>query len=162
MAKAGAELDNDPSNLCIGCGPANPVGLHLRFARHGDEVTSQLEATRHREGWPDRLHSGVLYIAMLEVANWTVFGLKGRAALPVKTGHPAFLKWVPTGEAVTLAGRIATDAGSRLTVRVEARDTKRDVVAHVEREFELVDQRELMRRLGYERLPAVLEGLFPR
>jgi hypothetical protein len=31
------ELENDPDNPCFGCGPSNPVGLHLHFFKKGNE-----------------------------------------------------------------------------------------------------------------------------
>lgn len=152
------ELDNDPRNACVGCGPANPRGLRLRFRREGGAVEAELDAAEHLQGWPGRLHSGVLYTAMLETANWTVYGLRGRIGFPVLTGPLEATGWVRTGERVRLTGRLEPAPAPRLAVRVEAAAAGRPV-AGLRREFELLGRGELMRRLGYDALPEVFEGL---
>lgn len=80
-------LDNDAANPCFGCGPENPVGLRLQFERTPIGARTSLAVTPHMVGWPNRLHSGLLDIAMLvttrlrtrlgprcaaETANWSV------------------------------------------------------------------------------------------
>jgi hypothetical protein len=87
-------LENDPRNPCIGCGPRNPRGLRLQFRKEGDEIASGLLAEESLEGWPGRLHSGVLYLAMLDVANWTVYGLRNRVGLPIRTSALTLHRWV--------------------------------------------------------------------
>src|SRR5256885_13201273 len=83
--ESGMALENDEANPCFGCGPRNPRGLRLSFHRVGDRVETMLLAGVTMEGWPGRLHSGILYTAMLETANWTVFGITGRIGIPVRT-----------------------------------------------------------------------------
>ena len=64
------------------------------------------------EGWPARLHSGVLYLAMLDAANWTVYGLHDRVGLPVETSALTLLRWVPTGTPAPVGrGRAAVQRG---------------------------------------------------
>ena len=53
-------LENDGTNPCFGCGPGNPRGLRLSFHRVGDRVETMLLADVTMEGWPGRLHSGIL------------------------------------------------------------------------------------------------------
>src|SRR2546427_7311045 len=62
----GQLLENDPQNPCVGCGPTNPRGLQLAFRRDGKRVVTEFVAHETLEGWPGRLHSGLLYLAMLD------------------------------------------------------------------------------------------------
>ena len=154
-------LENDPLNPCIGCGPENPRGLRLAFHREGDVVTSALDAEPAMQGWPRRLHSGILYTALLETANWTVYGMKRRPGLPVRTGALALARWVATGERLRLVGRLRDTGARTATVTAEALDAEGKLVASLERDYDLPDGKEFAARMGYETMPAELDGLFP-
>lgn len=111
------------------------------------------------EGWPGRLHSGVLYLAMLDVANWTVYGLHNRVGLPVRTSALTLLRWVPSGSRVRLVG-VEDPQTPDLTIRVEAEDGE-GPVARLDRSYVLANRAEFERRLGYEKLPEVLHEVVP-
>ncbi len=68
-------------------------------------MATTLTASAQHQGWPGRLHSGILYLAMLETANWTLYGLRGRVGLPVRTSALDAKRWVATGETLILMGR---------------------------------------------------------
>jgi len=154
-------LENDPRNPCIGCGPRNPRGLRLEFRRQGDRVVSEVLADPSLEGWPGRLHSGVLYLAMLDVANWTVYGLRNRVGLPIRTSALTLHRWVPTGTRLRLVG-VQGPSGSDadLLIRVEAHDGA-ERVASLDREYALASRAEFVKRLGYDALPEVLREVVP-
>lgn len=160
MESTRVALENDPGNPCVGCGPENSVGLRLAFHREGDAVSTALEATREREGWPGRLHSGVLYLAMLETANWTLYGLRGRVGLPVRTSALDARRWVPTGESLTLTGRLV-EGDSKARARVEATDAQGSIVATLERDYDLPDRATFLKRMGYDAVPVGLEDALP-
>ena len=151
-------LDNDPANACFGCGPENPLGLRLAFERHGGLVRSRLAVTDAMQGWPRRLHSGLLYLAMIEVANWTVYGNLGRIGLPVRTSALDAKRWVAVGETVALTG--AWDAATK-TARIEAHDEKGALVAKLEREYVLPTRAEFRARMGEDALPEAFADLVP-
>lgn len=150
-------LENDPQNPCVGCGPEHPTGLRLAFQRRGDAVETTLEATERHQGWPGRLHSGILYLAMLETANWTVYGATGRVGLPTRTSALGLQRWVRVGETLTLTGR----KDSANVVRVEATDAEGRPVATLERAYDLVDRATFLERMGYDEVPAGLEEALP-
>ena len=152
-------LENDPWNPCIGCGLNNPRGLRLEFRREGKQVETELIAHETLEGWPARLHSGVLYLAMLDTANWTVYGLHDRVGLPVQTSALTLLRWVPTGTRLRLVGVEHSRTGD-LTIQVEAHDEK-GPVARLDRSYVLTNRAEFERRLGYKTLPKVLHEVVP-
>lgn len=156
-----ARLPNDPRNRCVGCGPANPVGLRLTFHRTGDVVSTRWVASPRFQGWPGRLHSGILYLAMLETANWTIFALRDRLGLPIRTGALQTQRWVATGEKLSLSGRQAPTRKAPHRVRVEAHDEDDRLVAALDREYALLDRQSFLKRMGYDSLPPVLEDLLP-
>ena len=145
----------------LGCGPGNPRGLRLSFHRVGDRVETMLLADVTMEGWPGRLHSGILYTAMLETANRTVFGITGRIGTPARTSGLRLQRWVPTGTRLRIEGRAKSTGPSSLTVALEAFTSDGQSVATLERDFVLPNRQELLDRMGYEENPAVLAGLVP-
>jgi len=152
-------LENDSRNPCIGCGPNNPRGLRLEFRGDGKRIATDLIADETLQGWPERLHSGVLYLAMLEVANWTVYGLHDRVGLPVQTSALTLLRWVPTGTRLRLVG-VEHSRSADPTIQVEAHDEK-GPVARLDRSYVLTNRPEFEHRLGYKTLPKVLHELVP-
>ncbi len=160
-APASVPLENDPRNPCVGCGPEHPSGLHLAFRREGDAVVSTFVASGRFQGWPNRLHSGILFLAMLESANWTVYGLRGRIGLPVRTSALDAKRWVSTGETLTLTGRLTGTDPAAAHARIEATDAKGAVVATLDRDYELPDQATFLKQMGYEAVPVALEGTLP-
>lgn len=151
-------LDNDPDNPCIGCGPANPIGLKLSFAWDGQGATAPFTVAPEHVGWPGSCHTGVLYIALVETVNWTLWGKLEQAGLPRSTSALETHRRVPVGETLTLQGRLVDPDG--ITVRAQALDEEGEVVAGLERTYELVTEEEARQRLGYDELPEVLEGFF--
>ncbi|MGQ0536183.1 MAG: hypothetical protein ACT4PT_08930 [Methanobacteriota archaeon] len=164
MAHGGELLENDPENRCVGCGPANPTGLRLAFRRDGDRVRSIFVAEPRFQGWPDRLHSGVLYIAMIECANWTVYGLLGRPGFPAKTSALDLRGRVAVGETVEITGRVEggrqkEDGDGPQTVHVEAR-VREATVATLSRDFVFPTRDEFAQRMGYATVPHVVDDFF--
>lgn len=152
------ELANDERNPCVGCGPTDPRGLRLAFAREEGHVVAHMSVRDELRGWPGRLHSGILYLALLETANWTVFGLTGKVGFPLRTSALEVRGWVPVGSTLTLTGGLVQRSAP---VRVRARaSVGGEPVASLERDFDFPSPDEAARRLGYEALPAVLEGFF--
>lgn len=154
-------LDNAADNPCFGCGPAHPHGLRLQFREADGVVHASLVATPERQGWPGRLHSGILYLALLETANWTLYGTRGRVGVPTRTSALEVVRWVATGERLTLRGRLVGNAGGSATVEAEALDEAGRRVGRLERAFDVLEREAFLGRMGYDRLPAGLDDCFP-
>lgn len=154
-------LANDDANTCFGCGPGNPRGLRLSFRRVGKGVETTLPSDVTMEGWPGRLHSGILYTAMLETANWTVYGIASRIGIPVRTSALGLQRWVPTGERLRIRGHVKSTDGNRLAVAIETFTSEGVSVAALDRDFILPNRREFLDRMGYEEIPEVFAGLIP-
>lgn len=155
------ELTSHPKNPCFGCGPAHPRGLGLTFLKDGERVVGTLQVTDDVQGFPGRLHSGVLYASLIDAAKWTVIGLRGRLGVPVRTSALSTRRWGLVGERLSLVGRITRSTLRSVTVRCEAGDQNRALVASLERDFEILNRQHFMVRLGYEKLPESLDELVP-
>jgi len=139
--------------------PEQPAGPPTRIPRRRERIATDLIADETLEGWPERLHSGVLYLAMLDAANWTEYGLHDRVGLPVQTSALTLLRWVPTGTRLRLVG-VEHSRTADLTIQVEAHDEK-GPVARLDRSYVLTNRAEFEQRLGYRTLPEVLHGVVP-
>lgn len=157
----GELLPNDPGNPCVGCGPRNPLGLQLQFYRVGDSIRTTLQPRLEHQGWPGRLHSAILYLAMLEAANWTLFATEQRIGVARRTGPLTSRRWVGIDERLTIAGRVRSRSSDGVHVLVEAVGRDKDGVAELEREFELPNGPELLKSMGYPAVPPVFEGVPP-
>ena len=155
------ELVKHPKNPCFGCGPAHPKGLGLSFLKDGERVIGSLEVTMDLQGFPDRLHSGMLYAALIDAAKWTVIGLRNRMGVPIRTSALSTRRWGLVGERLTLVGRITRSSLRTVTVKCEAGDQNRALVASLERDFEILPRQQFMVRLGYDKLPESLDELVP-
>lgn len=152
-------LENDPDNPCIGCGPDNPAGLRLTFFRDGDRVRSELTVEPHHQGWPGRMHSAVLYLALVETMNWTLYGLTGTVGLARETGPLHYERRVGVGDRLELVGAVTDPDVPAL--RVEAVDEAGRRVGWLERTYEVLPEHAFLERMGYDAVPAGLEGCFP-
>jgi acyl-coenzyme A thioesterase PaaI-like protein len=116
-----------PDQRCFGCGPANPMGMGLRFFREGDEVVTTFTARDGWEGPPGILHGGLQATLADEIGAWTVVGLRGRFGF---TGS-AELRWIRPARVdrpIEARGRITDEAPGRVTVRVRLLQDGRPVL----------------------------------
>lgn len=155
-------LENDPANACVGCGPANPIGLRLSFEGTPEGATSSFVAEARWQGFPGRLHSAILYLALLETANWSLYARTRRMGLPARTSALESLRRVDVGATVALEGRVMAVDEAQRTARVEAlaRTPAGEPIGRLEREYALVDEETFLTRMGYDAVPAGYEGVF--
>lgn len=60
-------------NYCFGCGTSNPIGLKMRFAREGHSVRSDFTPAKTHQGWPNKLHGGILSCVLDEAMAYAAF-----------------------------------------------------------------------------------------
>jgi acyl-CoA thioesterase FadM len=148
-------------NACFGCGHHNPHGLQIAVWRdEGD--SSVLRGTftppEHMAGWPHITHGGAIYTALDCLSTWvaTLLGPNRRAAWLLRSAQTRYHRPAPTGEPLTLIGRIKEHGGNwdPLTVRTEAR--LGDGTVCVEGEFKVVPLSldRLREVAGTDRIPA--------
>jgi len=102
---------------CIACGSRNGEGLGLQFVEEGDSVVATFGCDTKYQGYPDRLHGGV--IAMLADAAMThclfVRGINAvTAKLTVKFRNP-----VAVGTPAKVRARLVSEAHSLFVLKAE-------------------------------------------
>ncbi len=60
-----------PENVCFGCGPANPQGLHIRSFPRGDEVVCEWTPQPHHQAYAGALNGGIIGTLFDCHCNWT-------------------------------------------------------------------------------------------
>src|SRR2546423_11711171 len=60
-----------PNNVCWGCGPANPDGLHIRSFPKNAEVVAEWTPERKYEAFPGVLNGGIIGALLDCHCNWT-------------------------------------------------------------------------------------------
>jgi uncharacterized protein (TIGR00369 family) len=100
------------SNRCFGCGPANPVGLHLEFflAEDGAVVSFAAVANTY-EGPPGYLHGGII-ATLLDEAMSKAVRARGLIAMTRRLDVD-YLRPIPSGAAIRIEGRVVRDEGRK-------------------------------------------------
>lgn len=155
-------LENDPANPCIGCGPANPAGLQLVFDKTVEGAKTAFSVDERWQGFPGRLHSAILYLALIETMNWSLQARTGRMGLPTRTSELEMKRRVDVGTTLGLEGRVRSWDTAARTAALEAWATTAsgEPVGRLERTYALVDEATFLARMGYTSLPAAYEGCF--
>src|SRR2546423_13818839 len=60
-----------PQNICFGCGPADPKGLHIRSFPRGAEVVAVWQPETYHEAFPGMLSGGIIGTLLDCHSNWT-------------------------------------------------------------------------------------------
>lgn len=60
-----------PQNICFGCGPSNPKGLHVQSFPEGDRVVADWTPESHHEAFPGVLNGGIIGALLDCHSNWT-------------------------------------------------------------------------------------------
>ncbi|MGE5529497.1 MAG: PaaI family thioesterase [Patescibacteria group bacterium] len=102
---------------CFACGAANPIGLGLAFAPHGEGVRTAFTPLSWHQGYDGLVHGGIIAVLLDEAMAHALIarGLYGvtarlnvRFRAPWPVGTPAFA----AGRLARLRGRIAETEGS--------------------------------------------------
>ena len=119
---------------CFGCGPSNPIGLHLHFepAPEGG-VAAEFRPAADHQGWDNVMHGGLVTTLLDEAMAWaaaasTTIYYTGR--LEVRYRHP-----VRTGADLRVRGWITRDRGRTLQTRAEVRDMAGQTLAEADALF---------------------------
>jgi acyl-coenzyme A thioesterase PaaI-like protein len=113
-----------PLTICFGCGPANPVGLHVRsFAGQDEEVVADWTAGPHHEAFPGVLNGGIIGTLLDCHSNWTAAHhlMRQRGTHKPPTTVTAdyairLLRPTPTDQPVRLRARVVDSTDDRATV----------------------------------------------
>ena len=107
------------SRMCFVCGVENPAGLHAHFYQIADDtcVGRFLPDPQH-QGYPGRVHGGVVAAMLDETLGRTVWGDASTwgvtAELTIRYKAP-----VPLGEMLTVVGRLTSNKRRLFTAEGE-------------------------------------------
>jgi acyl-coenzyme A thioesterase PaaI-like protein len=115
-----------PRNHCFGCGPANPLGLHIRSFEQGDELVAQWTSEPHHEAFDGAVSGGIVGTLLDCHSNWTaalrLMREAGRDAPPCTVTaefHVRLLRVTPSGQPLQLRARVVESAPDRATVEAK-------------------------------------------
>ncbi len=133
-------------DYCFGCGPANPVGLQLKFdvGAAGDSYIAEFELTPEFGGPPGHAHGGII-ATILDEAMSKANKLQRRIALTRKI-EVEYLRPVPLRRPLVVEGRIGSLRGRASYNRAEIRDSKGVVLARSRGKFLLIDADKMFAR----------------
>ena len=154
-------LETSADNPCFGCGPTNASGLRLKFRRTGSEVRAEFTPSPSHQGWPGRLHTGILYTVLIETANWTLFAVLGRLGIPGRTTTLQTARWVGVNERLESSGRVVSNDDRFATVETKATSSDGALVGSLDRVYELADRETMLKKLGFDSVPAELRNIPP-
>ena len=112
-----------PANVCFGCGPANPHGLHIRSFAKDDEVVAEWKPEKRYEAFPGVLNGGIIGALLDCHCNWTAAyhlmkqaGAQGVPCTVTAEYEIKLLRPTPTSDAVFLSARVIDSTNDRATV----------------------------------------------
>ncbi len=112
-----------PGNICFGCGPANPEGLHIRSFVEGEQVVAEFQPKPHQQAYKGALNGGIIGALMDCHCNWTAayhLMKKAGAGQPpctVTADYAIQLKRpTPMDQELLLRAHVVDSKGDRATV----------------------------------------------
>lgn len=140
-----------PGQPCFGCSPDHPHGLHLTFAREGDEVVTRFTPGDTHQGPPGIMHGGLVTTVADELAAWALILLRDKFGF---TAEIAAKLHRPLRVGVAAEGRASIARESRRVVRVRVELTQAQArVFDGELAFVLLDKGGAEALLGGGELP---------
>jgi uncharacterized protein (TIGR00369 family) len=149
-----------PARLCYGCGTANERGLHMEFRREGERTICEYTPCDYQQGYPGRMHGGVVSTLIDEAMGWAVYHAAkwgATARLNVRFRKPVYLD-----RKLRVEAWIVKDRARLFELRAEVRDGDGDLLAEGDGVFMRLDggmaaeMSELARRTGRSDAPEVV------
>ena len=145
--------------LCFACGVENERGLHMEFRREGDRAICDYTPCAYQQGYPGRMHGGLVSTLIDEAMGWAVYGAMqwgATARLNIR-----FRKPVGLDQPLHIEAWITNNRSKLIELRAEVRDPAGTLLAEGEGTFMKLDQRTaeqmsgIARELGRTDVPIV-------
>ena len=142
---------------CFACGAKNDRGLHMRFRHEGERAVCDYTPCEYQQGYPNRMHGGVVATLIDEAMGWAVYGgarWGATARLNIR-----FRKPVPLDAPLRVEAWIVRNRPRLLELRGELRDAAGTLLAEAEGTFMMLDEglgaemSDVARRIGREDAP---------
>ena len=149
-----------PPRLCFACGNANEHGLHMEFFREGEKTICEYDPKPFTQGYPGRVHGGVVSSLLDESMGWAVYHAKewgATARLNVRYRRP-----VPLAERLRISAWITRNRGRLMELRAEIHSPNGELLAEADGTFMKLDQSfanemsTIARRVGFDDAPEVV------
>ena len=115
-------------NRCFGCGPANPIGLHLDFYVAEDQsVVCMPVVAANFEGPPGLLHGGII-ATLLDEAMSKAVRVRGLTAM-TRQMDVEYLRPVPSATAIRIVGKRVRSEGRKHCTEAQLFDDKLKILA---------------------------------
>jgi acyl-coenzyme A thioesterase PaaI-like protein len=112
--------DTAPSNICFGCGPANPEGLQIKSRVAGDEVVCDFTPREHHQAFPGFINGGIIGAVFDCHMNWTAANhlmTSGQLPFTVTAEYSVRLRRpTPAGRTLHFRARVVDATDTRATV----------------------------------------------
>ncbi len=126
-----------PSRLCYACGSANEHGLHMQFELVGDRTVCEFVPSMFQQGYPGRMHGGIVSTLIDESMGWAVYHARewgATARLNIRYRLP-----VPMDEKLRVEAWIIKNRGRLMELRAELRDAAGHLLAEGDGTFMKLD-----------------------
>ncbi len=128
-----AERRRRLAQRCFGCGSLNAMGLRMQFRVEDGRATAEFTPSPHHQGFPGRVHGGLVATMLDEAMGWAVYG-QGVWAMTAKMSV-RFREPVPLSETLLVTGEVLRHRGRLLDLRGEIRTRDGRLLAHAEGVF---------------------------
>ena len=125
--------------MCYACGAENEGGLHMQFRREGERTVCEYTPCDYQQGYPGRMHGGLVMTMIDEAMGWAVYGARewgATARLNVRFRRPVRLD-----QALRIEAWITKDRSRLIELRGEVRDATGALLAEGEGTFMKLDER---------------------
>lgn len=124
--------------MCYACGAQNDDGLHMEFRRQGDRAVCDYTPCDYQQGYPGRMHGGIVMTMIDEAMGWAVYGASewgATARLNVRFRRPVRLD-----APLRIEAWVTNVRGRLIELRGEVRDAQGQLLADGEGTFMKLDQ----------------------
>jgi acyl-coenzyme A thioesterase PaaI-like protein len=146
-----------PPRLCYACGNANERGLHMTFRREGARTICEYTPCAYQQGYPGRMHGGVVSTLIDETMGWAVYHARewgATARLNIRYRQPVALE-----QTLRIEAWITKNRGRLMELRAEVLGGDGRLLAEGEGVFMKLDgemardMSELARKTGRDDAP---------
>jgi acyl-coenzyme A thioesterase PaaI-like protein len=125
--------------MCYACGEMNDRGLHMRFRLEGERTICDYAPCEYQQGYPGRMHGGLVATLIDETMGWAVYHASAWAAtarLNVRFRGPVGLDGP-----LRIEAWVTRDRSRLIELRAEVRDGDGRLLAEGDGSFMRLDDR---------------------